>query len=68
MIKKIGAYLVVGALACGIFLAAGCETTKGVATGLAVTAGGTGKGIVKDSKNAWQVLKKTDTWIQDNLW
>lgn len=44
-----------------LFTCAGCETTKGAASGMAA-----------DSKNTWQnvseVVGGSDQWIKDNLW
>jgi len=46
-----------------IFLS-GCETTKGIVSGI----GGTAKGIGKDSKTLWEKALKADDWIKENLW
>lgn len=43
-------------LAVVIFLA-GCETTKGMVTGMA-----------KDATNTWAALSKADEWMRENLW
>ncbi|MFA5005619.1 MAG: hypothetical protein WC561_05825 [Candidatus Omnitrophota bacterium] len=40
-----------------MFISAGCETTKGAASGIA-----------KDTHNTWDNLKDTDQWMRDNLW
>jgi hypothetical protein len=40
-----------------IFIFAGCETSKGAASGLA-----------KDTQNTWDNLKGSDQWMRDNLW
>ncbi|MFA5156457.1 MAG: hypothetical protein WC532_03565 [Candidatus Omnitrophota bacterium] len=45
-------------------LLSGCETAKGFATGVGATA----QGVGKDSYNLWTLLKKTDTWMTENLW
>ncbi len=45
----------------GMIFIAGCETTKGVATGVA-------EGVSKDTKTACSWVKKADNWIKDNLW
>ncbi len=45
-------------------LAAGCETTKGVATGIGYTA----EGVVKDTKGTWNGLQKADQWVKKNMW
>ncbi|MEK6727864.1 MAG: hypothetical protein AABY28_04240 [Candidatus Omnitrophota bacterium] len=61
-IKKalgLAAILFVGA----IFLA-GCNTLKGVATGVGATA----EGAAEDVKGAYNGIKKADDWIRKNLW
>ncbi len=44
-----------------IVLVGGCETTKGIVTGVA-------EGMPKDVKNTWEGIKKADTWMRKNLW
>ena len=49
-------------------LLAGCETCKGAATGVGVTAVGTAQGATKDTQNFWQAMLKADNWMRKNLW
>jgi predicted small secreted protein len=58
IVKKIALLSVLFSFA---ILSGGCETTKGVVTGVA-------EGVPKDAKNTWQGIKKADTWMKENLW
>lgn len=55
-----------------LFLASGfltgCETTKGLAKGVASTATLTSRGTIKDSENFYHTVLKVDKWIRENLW
>jgi len=44
-----------------IILTSGCQTTKGVACGVAV-------GVQKDAQDLWSAIVKTDNWMKENLW
>ncbi|MEW6102008.1 MAG: hypothetical protein AB1481_06940 [Candidatus Omnitrophota bacterium] len=62
-------------LICFCLVNAGCETTKGTAEGLGMTAAGVystaegaGTGLVKDSINIAKFLQSVDGWMRENLW
>ena len=54
--KKIGFCGLAVLLLC-IVIMSGCETTRGLA-----------QGIAKDTKNTGGVILKVDDWIKKNLW
>lgn len=54
-------------LAFGLMLT-GCETTAGLAKGVAGTVVATGNGVVQDTKTTVNFLQKADKWVQKNLW
>lgn len=56
MVKKIKYAVMIICLLNTLFLV-GCETVKGAVSGA-------GEGMKKD----WEAAKKTDNWMQDNLW
>jgi len=56
--------IVLWALFLSFILTAGCQTSKGVASGLSSV----GQGAAKDAANLWQGILKIDHWIRDNLW
>ena len=62
MLKKKYAFAAVALFS--FFLLAGCNTAKGVATGVKATA----KGAVKDVKGVGGGVKKADSWVKKNLW
>ncbi|MDD5431647.1 MAG: hypothetical protein PHO70_01495 [Candidatus Omnitrophica bacterium] len=47
-----------------VSLLAGCETSKGVAVGVA----GTAVGAVEDTKNTYSFLERVDNWMRKNMW
>ncbi|MCM8796002.1 MAG: hypothetical protein NC928_04915 [Candidatus Omnitrophica bacterium] len=47
-----------------VFLIAGCETTRAIATGIEATT----KGIAKDTKGLAKAIMALDDWIKRNLW
>ncbi len=47
-----------------VILLSGCETTKGLATGIGYTA----EGVVKDTKGACHGIGKADEWVKKNMW
>ncbi len=55
-------FLAVG-LVSVIFLS-GCETAKGLGRDLASVP----ENVSTDARNAWDWLKGTDKWMQENLW
>ncbi len=61
---KIKAVLAAVFLAAAVVAAAGCETTKGVGTGVVCTA----QGAKTDSVNFWNSILKADQWMKKNLW
>lgn len=52
----------------GLVFLGGCETAKGAAGGIGMTAVGTAQGAATDAKNIWQKILKADDWIKNNLW
>jgi predicted small secreted protein len=52
----------------GIMLVSGCETTKGIVTGIAGGIYTTAKNVGKDANDTWQAVAHADEWIQKNLW
>jgi len=52
----------------GLVFLGGCETAKGAAGGIGMTAVGTAQGAASDTKNIWQAILKADDWVKNNLW
>ena len=46
----------------------GCQTVKGAATGVGVTAYGFGKGLAADTRDAWEAIERADAWFEENYW
>lgn len=63
-LKGIGAAACLTVFIFAALLLSGCETAKGFASGV----GSTAEGVGKDSYNFWNFLKKTDSWMSENLW
>lgn len=63
--KKAGLMLL---LLVAVLVVNGCETAKGAAVGVGVTAAGTAKGAVEDSKSLWGFVMKTDAWLKKHAW
>lgn len=61
MIKNV---LVSCILFSSVLLSSGCQTAKGVTTGLATTT----EGVVQDTTNTAGFLAGTDAWVKKNLW
>ncbi|KPK98509.1 MAG: hypothetical protein AMJ95_03860 [Omnitrophica WOR_2 bacterium SM23_72] len=60
--------LLLGVLLLGLILVAGCETTRGFATGVDSTTEGVTEGVIKDAEGIWPAIVRLDNWIRKNLW
>jgi len=47
---------------------AGCQTAKGVTTGMALTVQGAAQDVGVGGGGLWGALNKFDQWIRDNMW
>jgi predicted small secreted protein len=59
--KRISAFLI---LLFFVVSLAGCQTAKGAATGVGLTAQGAGQ----DTCSLWGALVKLDNWMKKNMW
>lgn len=61
-----------GIMLCALFLlmscAAGCETTKGIGTGIDATAKGVAHDTSSGAKGLYGALMTADEWFRENLW
>ncbi|MFH1457693.1 MAG: hypothetical protein ABIG31_00800 [Candidatus Omnitrophota bacterium] len=60
--------ILLGVLLLSLVLGAGCETTKGFATGVATGVASTATGAAKDATEIWQGFLRIDSWMRENLW
>jgi predicted small secreted protein len=64
MARKRKPVLLIGFLLLSIILINGCQTTAGVAKGVAYSVEGAGK----DTYNLFKFIQTADKWIRENLW